>query len=84
MMITIDENMKKSRITSQLGNSILAVEYFDPEQSEINVIFKNLPRKRLYTSIAGLTDISETLTTKQQQSLSLYKKTSPRSNQTVA
>ena len=83
-MITIDQNLVKKRITSQIGNSILAIEQYDPEQTKINVTLKDLPRKWLYTSLATLTDTSETLGIKQQKSLTLYTKTSPRSNQTVA
>jgi uncharacterized protein involved in tellurium resistance len=83
-MITVDENMVKKRIISQLDNSILEIEYYNPEQSQINVTFKNLPRKRLYASIATLTNTSEELTINQQKTLTLYTKTSPRSNQTVA
>ncbi|MEI6775075.1 MAG: hypothetical protein WCL18_10310 [bacterium] len=83
-MITIDQNLVKKRIASQIGNSILGIEYYDPEQTTIKVTLKNLPRKRLYTSLATLTDTSETLSANQQKSLTLYTKTSPRSNQTVA
>jgi len=62
----------------------LAVEYYDPEMKKINVTLKNLPRKRLYTSLATLTITQEDLNLSQQKTLTLYKKTSPRSNQTVA
>ncbi|MEI7557814.1 MAG: hypothetical protein WCJ45_03095 [bacterium] len=41
------------------------------------MILKNLPRKRIYTSLA-------TLTAAGSPSQIVYKKTSPRSNQTVA
>jgi len=83
-MITVDQNLVKKRITSQLGNSILSVEQYDPAQTNISLTLKNLPRKWLYTSLATLTNISNTLTSNQQKSLALYTKTSPRSNQTVA
>ncbi|MEI6672332.1 MAG: hypothetical protein WCL02_03000 [bacterium] len=84
MMITVDENMVKKRITSQLGNSILAVAYYNPDQNNITISLNDLPRKRLYTSIATLNDTSKELTNSQKKSVKLYTKTSPRSNQTVA
>jgi hypothetical protein len=62
----------------------LAVEYYDPAKDKINVTLKDLPRKRLYTNIATLTNTSEDLSSSQRQTFTLYKKTSPRSNQTVA
>ena len=76
--------MVKKPINLQLGNSVLAVEYYDPAQEKISVTFKDLPRKRLYTNIAALTISQDELNNSQQKSLTLYKKTSPRSNQTVA
>lgn len=82
-MLMID-GTTKSRITSQLGSSILAVEYFSPGQDKISVTLKELPRKWLYTSVATLTIDQQELTSSQQKTLTLYKKTSPRSNQTVA
>jgi len=63
----------------------LAVEYFNPDQSKISVTLKDLPRKRLYTNLATLTITQEDLLNdNQRKTLTLYKKTSPRSNQTVA
>ena len=82
-MIMIDDTIK-SRITSQLGSSILAVEYFSPSQDKISVTLKELPRKWLYTSLATLTIDQTQLSSSQQKVLTLYRKTSPRSNQTVA
>ncbi len=43
-----------------------------------------MPRKRLYANIASLTISQEDLTANQRERFTLYKKTSPRSNQTVA
>lgn len=84
-MLTIDQNFVKKPITIQLENTnILAVEYYDPGQEQINVTFKDLPRKRLYTSLATLTINQNDLSTSQKKKFTLYKKTSPRSNQTVA
>ena len=45
---------------------------------------KDLPRKRLYTSIATLTSTPEDLSSSQKKNFTLYKKSSSRSNQTVA
>ncbi|MEI6118593.1 MAG: hypothetical protein WCP92_05205 [bacterium] len=84
IMLTIDKDFVKKRITSQLGNNILAVEYYDPEQEKITVTLKNLPRKWLYTNLATLNITQGDLSNSQQKTLRLYKKTSPRSNQTVA
>lgn len=83
-MLTIDETMVKKPIYLELGDRILAVEYYDPSQEKITITLKELPRKRLYTSLATLTIHQEELSNAQQRSLTLYKKTSPRSNQTVA
>lgn len=83
-LITIDENLVKKSINLQLGEKILAVEYYDPAQTKIQVVMKDLPRKWLYTSLATLTINQEDLNANQRNSLILYKKTSPRSNQTVA
>jgi len=62
----------------------LAVEYYTPGQSTLRITLKDLPRKWLYTNIATLTNTSKELSKKQQEVLTLYTKTSPRSNQTVA
>ena len=83
-LLTIDDNLIKKRISDQLWNSILAVEYFNPDQDKISVTLKDLPRKRLYTNLATLTITQGDLSNSQQKTLTLYKKTSPRSNQTVA
>lgn len=83
-MISIDDDLIKKRITSQLGNSILAVQYFNPNQDTVSITLSDLPRKRLYTSIATLSIDQSVLTENQQKVLTLYTKTSPRSNQTVA
>jgi hypothetical protein len=83
-MLTIDKDFIKKRITSQLGNNILAVEYFDPEQESISMTLKNLPRKWLYINLATLNITQGDLSNSQQKTLKLYKKSSPRSNQTVA
>lgn len=74
----------KKPINLQLGKNILAIEYYQPEQDKITVTLKNLPRKWLYTSIATLTETPQDLGKSQQQNFTLYKKTSPWSNQTVA
>lgn len=84
IMLTVDENMVKKRISSQLGNTILEVAYYNPDQDNITITLNDLPRKWLYTSIAALRDTSTSLTSSQQKSVKLYTKTSPRSNQTVA
>ncbi len=60
------------------------MEYFNPDQDKISVTLKDLPRKRLYTNLATLTITQGDLSNSQQKTLTLYKKTSPRSNQTVA
>lgn len=79
-IITIDENFVKRSINLQLGQNILAIEYYDPELAKTSIKFKDLPRKWLYTNIATLTiDPKES-----NSDITLYKKTSPRSNQTVA
>jgi len=83
-LITIDQNLVKKPINLQLGENILAVEYYEPEQAKINITLKDLPRKRLYTNLATLTISQEELSASQKKSFVLYKKTSPRSNQTVA
>lgn len=83
-MLTIDENLVKKPINLQLGENILAVEYYDPAQTKIQVVMKDLPRKWLYTSLATLTISQEDLSASQKEAFILYKKTSPRSNQTVA
>lgn len=83
-MITIDKDTVKKPINIELGEKILAVEYFDPAQERVTMTLKNLPRKRLYTSIASLTITQEDLSNNQQKNFTLYKKSSPRSNQTVA
>ena len=83
-MITIDQNVVKKPINLQLGENILAVEYYDPAQTKIQVVMKDLPRKWLYTNLATLTINQEDLSASQNKSFVLYKKTSPRSNQTVA
>jgi hypothetical protein len=74
----------KTPINVEIGDKILAVEYFNPDQEQINVTLKNLPRKRLYTNLATLTISQDELSNSQRDSFTLYKKTSPRSNQTVA
>jgi hypothetical protein len=68
----------------QLGENILAIEYYDPTQDTLQLTLKDLERKWLYTSIATLSITQEDLNKNQQKTLTLYKKTSPRSNQTVA
>lgn len=83
-LLTIDENLVKKPINLQLGENILAVEYYNPEQTKIQVTMKDLPRKWLYTNIATLTINQEDLNASQKELFVLYKKTSPRSNQTVA
>ncbi|HBB03413.1 TPA: hypothetical protein DCZ39_00705 [Patescibacteria group bacterium] len=60
------------------------MEYYDPTQEKINVTLRDLPRERLYTRLAALTITQEDLSASQQKVLTLYKKSSPRSNQTVA
>ena len=62
----------------------MAVEFYDPEQTKITVTLKDLPRKWLYTNLATLTISQEDLNNGQEKEFTLYKKTSPRSNQTVA
>lgn len=74
----------KKPINLQLGENVLAVEYYQPDQDKITVTLKNLPRKRLYTSIATLSDTPQDLSNSQQQNFTLYKKSSAWSNQTVA
>lgn len=76
--------MVKKPINLEIGDSILAVEYYDPEQDTISVSLKELPREWLYTSIASLIINQDDLTSSQQKRFTLYKKASPRSNQTVA
>lgn len=83
-LITVDENLVKKPINLELGENILAVEYYDQEQTKINVTLKDLPRKWLYTNLATLSINQEDLSNGQQKEFTLYKKTSPRSNQTVA
>jgi len=83
-LITIDGDTIKKPINLELGDSILAVEYYDPTQNNITVTLKDMERKRLYTNIAALTITQEDLTANQRESFILYKKTSPWSNQTVA
>ncbi len=83
-MLTIDGNTVKKPINLELGDSILAVEHFNPGQEKINVSLKDLPRQRLYLQLATLTITQEELNSNQQTSFTLYKKSSPRSNQTVA
>ncbi len=75
--ISIDSSMEEVSIANQLWDSILGIEYYNSNQKDISVILKNLPRKRIYTSLA-------TLTAAGSPSQIVYKKTSPRSNQTVA
>ncbi|MCX6825442.1 MAG: VCBS repeat-containing protein [candidate division SR1 bacterium] len=83
-LLTIDENLLKKPINLQLGQNILAVEYYDEAKDKINVTLKDLPREWLYTSIATLKINQKELSSSQQKTLVLYKKTSSRSNQTVA
>ncbi len=83
-LLTIDKDMVKKPINLEIGDSILAVEYYDPEQDTISVSLKELPREWLYTSIASLIINQDDLTSSQQKRFTLYKKASPRSNQTVA
>jgi len=83
-LITIDDDTVKKPINLELGDSILAVEYYDSTQNNITVTLKDMERKRLYTNIAALTITQEDLTANQRKSFTLYKKTSPWSNQTVA
>lgn len=80
----MDANLVKKPINLELGENILAVEYYDQEQTKINVTLKDLPRKWLYTNLATLSINQEDLSNGQQKEFTLYKKTSPRSNQTVA
>jgi hypothetical protein len=84
ILLTIDENYTKRPVNLDLDEKIIAVEYYNPANTEISITFKNLPRERLYTSIATLNINQEELSNTQQKSLVLYKKTSPWSNQTVA
>lgn len=83
-LLTINNSYSKKPVNLELEDSILAIEYYDASMDKINVTFKELPRKRLYTSIAALTITQEDLSNKQQERFTLYKKSSPRSNQTVA
>jgi len=83
-LLTIDESFEKNPINLELGDSILAVEYYDPGEENISLTFKELPREWLYINIAALTIRQDELTNSQKKSFTLYKKTSPRSNQTVA
>ena len=83
-LLTIDNTMVKRPINIALGDSILAVEYYDPQKDKIEIILKDLPRKWLYTSIATLRNTPENLSSSQRQTFTLYKKSSSRSNQTVA
>ncbi len=83
-LITIDENFEKKSINLELWDTILAVEYYDQAQKKINITLKDLPRKWLYTSIATLTSTPEELSNTQRKNITFYKKSSPRSNQTVA
>lgn len=77
--------MVKKSINLELGDSILAIEYYDPESEKINLTLKELPRKWLYTSIATLTSSPDELSSSQRNNnIVFYKKSSPRSNQTVA
>ena len=82
--MTIDDDTEKTPINLEIGDKILAVDYYDPDQEQISITLQDLPRKRLYTSLATLTISQDELTSSQQKSFTLYKKTSPRSNQTVA
>ena len=84
ILLTIDENNTKRPVNLDLNEKILAIEYYDPANNDISVTFKELPRERLYTSIATLNITQEELTFAQKKSLILYKKSSPWSNQTVA
>lgn len=83
-LITIDSDTVKKPIKLELGDSILAVEYYKAGQDKLTVTLKDLPRERLYSNIAALTITQEELTSSQRESFTLYKKSSPRSNQTVA
>jgi hypothetical protein len=83
-LLTIDDGFEKNPINLELGDSILAVEYYDPGEENISLTFKDLPREWLYINIAALTIRQDELTNSQKKSFTLYKKTSPRSNQTVA
>ena len=83
-MITIDDSLVKKPINLQSGGNILAIEFYDPKQTKINITLKDLPRKWLYTNLATLTISQEGLNNNQNKEFTLYKKTSPRSNQTVA
>jgi hypothetical protein len=76
--------MVKHPISLALGERILAVQYFDPNQKNISISLSDLPRKWLYTSIANLQITQGDLSASQQKRFTLYKKSSPRSNQTVA
>lgn len=83
-LLTIDNDYIKKPINLELGDRILAVEYYDPAKEDITLSFKDLPREWLYINIATLTITQDDLSTNQQKSLILYKKSSPWSNQTVA
>ncbi len=83
-LLTIDRNMTKRPVNLELDDSILGIEYYDPGQTEITLAFKDLPREWIYINIAGLSITQDELTARQRETLTLYKKSTPRSNQTVA
>lgn len=76
--------MTKRPVNLELDDNILGIEYYDPGQRDITVVFKDLPRERIYINIAGLSIAQDELTARQRETLTLYKKSTPRSNQTVA
>lgn len=83
-LITIDEKTVKRPISLALKENIVGVYYYTTSQENISITLTNLPRKRLYTSITSLRISQEDLTSSQQKRVTLYKKSSPWSNQTVA
>lgn len=82
-LVTID-NINKKPLKALLTGTVLAINYFDPNQDSVSVNITDMPRKRLYAEIASLDQDPSQLSNTQRDSFALFVQGSPWSNQIVA